>query len=356
MVTDLRLQWRHFLLRKAFFVFSVAVFLFLSVSYNVVFLSRVLPAVGKTSQVWPLRISVNVLLALALTSFFRAHLLDPGPIPERWHDFVDRCGKGINHFRSKEEWQPRKVTQCKRCNQTRPERAHHCSMCNRCVLRFDHHCPWIDNCVGFDNHKFFLLAVCYGFLACCVALATSAQDFWACIAATLAAAGVARTPGDAVASLAAWQESDLTPTDVLLFQLQCFLCLGLTSLLGFLTATHFWLATRNCTSVEGNYDNMPNPYHAGSSCANISQLFGAPGLDWLLPTLPCRPSCDGTCFFKPPAPSATRSGERGGDAEQGKASALFLVIGSETPRWDLLESEEIDDAWRKRYNVRSFSR
>jgi len=57
---------------------------------------------------------------------------------------------------------------------------------------------------------------------------------------------------------------------------------------------HAHLATMNATTIEGHYDNMPNPFDMGSTVPNREQIFGIFGIDWFLPILPARPLSDGS--------------------------------------------------------------
>merc|ERR1712118_22029 len=56
--------------------------------------------------------------------------------------------------------------------------------------------------------------------------------------------------------------------------------------------------SRGNTTIEENYDNMPNPYDQGSCMDNFAEVFGQFGPDWLLPMAPCRPVTDGVSFAK----------------------------------------------------------
>merc|ERR1719348_1787340 len=86
----------------------------------------------------------------------------------------------------------------------------------------------------------------------------------------------------------------------------------------------FLLAANNLTSVEDRYDRskMSNPYDRGSWIANISQIFGEPGLDWILPTQPWSPESDGTIFFGP---------------------------HDSASEWD--DADDIEDLWTAHYHV-----
>lgn len=161
---------------------ALFIFVYEALAYNIIFLGRVLPAVGKDAIVIPLALVFNAIWLLGMWSYVRAHLSDPGVVPERWYDFVQGMGLALEVVPARAEWQPAKATFCKKCLVPRPERAHHCLSCGICVLRMDHHCPWINNCVGYKNHKFFLLLGSYACLACYAFVATTLPELLLCAA------------------------------------------------------------------------------------------------------------------------------------------------------------------------------
>mmetsp|Transcript_93609 Transcript_93609/g.247508 ORF Transcript_93609/g.247508 Transcript_93609/m.247508 type:complete len:459 (-) Transcript_93609:151-1527(-) len=159
---------------------SLVVFLYEGFAYNAIFLWRILPAVGKEQLVLPFACLFNPVLGLALWSYARARVADPGALPGRWHEFVRQVGEALPVVPSRHAWQPGRATYCDKCGNPRPERAHHCLTCDMCVMRMDHHCPWISNCVGIGNHKFFLLLGFYGWLAGVVGIVTTAPELLYC--------------------------------------------------------------------------------------------------------------------------------------------------------------------------------
>jgi len=309
---------------------GVALFIFIYevLAYNVVFLGRVLPAVGKQAIVIPLGVVFNVIWAMGMWSYAMAHSSDPGFVPERWHEFVRGTGMALEVVPARAEWQPAQATFCRKCLVTRPERAHHCLICGMCVLRMDHHCPWINNCVGFYNHKFFILLGLYTELAGLVALASCLPELAACL----------RAVTDAEAGFV-WMPEHLQFYDVVVFLIFGIVTSMVCGLLTQMMVVHAGLAARNSTSIEDQYRNMSNPFDQGSILANLAQIFGAYGPEWFIPIRPSRPLSDGIAF---PCASEERLG-------------LMVLAGGNPAGQDTLMSREDSESqqlWRVRYHVR----
>jgi len=307
---------------------SLSCFIFEGAAYNVIFLGRILPAVGKEGLVLPYAVVFNLIWGLALVSYVRAHLADPGRVPKRWEDFVRSVGDSLPIAPPRQEWQPGKATFCERCEIPRPERAHHCAACKVCVLRMDHHCAWIDNCVGFNNHKFFFLLVIYACLASIIAFVTSLPELLWCV--------VDITGMQDGFGLEATKRLEYTrKTDVLAFIIAGILSLFFVVLLTPMVHTHLPLAARNETAIESNYSNMPNPFDQGSRIGNLAQVFGACGPDWFFPVQPFKPLSDGIAFPR---------------RDEGVTTEFFSDVHVE----DDLSREEADTEklWRQRYHVR----
>jgi len=307
------------------------VFAYEACVYNVVFIGLILPGVGKDDFRLPFAVVFNLFFALAVLSYLRARLSDPGAVPQSWQRFVSSVGDGLSIAPPRLEWQPGKATYCGHCGVPRPERAHHCRHCGVCILRMDHHCPWLSNCVGFKNHKFFILALGYGVLACIAAISSGFPELLASFEI------FTRLQKGVVASKS---QPDIPVLAVYAFLLSGVIALCLMMLLSVMLAAHLELVAHNSTTIEGHYDNMPNPFDQGGNLSNFAQVFGAFGLDWLLPVPPRRPMTDGVSF--------ERTDQRilGGPAgQQGQGQGYG---------WDQeLSAEKV---WRVRYRVRATSK
>jgi len=254
--------------------------------YNIVFLAGVLPDVDLKVLIIPFGALLNILWLMTWMSYWRAHCSDPGRITDAFGDFVKKtqlpCGQ------ARHEWQPGKATFCKKCQKVRPERAHHCSVCGVCVLRMDHHCPWTANCVGQNNYKFFFLLGVYGFCACLTGLLTTLPWLIYCLTGYYVVTGESNFEWRF--NVLKWEGALFAAFDVV--------ALGVTFLLGLMVKEHYPNVSHNNTTIEENYDNMPNPYDQGSCVDNFAEVFGQCGPDWALPIAPCRPVTDGVSFAK----------------------------------------------------------
>ncbi|CAK0910509.1 unnamed protein product, partial [Prorocentrum cordatum] len=133
------------------------------------------------------------------------------------------------------------------------------------------------------------------------------------------------------------EDSDLQVADACALLWACCLAGAAGACLSALLYVHAPLATQNATTIEDNYDNMPNPFDQGDSLGNCAQVFGELGADWLLPVRPRRPLSDGVSFarfgevFQRPDGAAPPSGP---------------------PQGPPLDPGEADRLWRRRYGVR----
>lgn len=262
---------------------TLGVFIYEGIAYNLMFLSRVLPALGKADHIPFFFLLFNVIWTLALVAYLRAFATEPGRVPLSWHDFVKDVGPALPVVPSTARWAPGKATYCRKCSIPRPERAHHCNVSGFCVLRMDHYCPWISNCVGLGNYKFFLQLVVYGTLCSFVGIATSITEF------VLVIVKLVGIESDV------WQ-ANLQITDMIAFVVFEGLAIFLSILLVPMLYTHVPLACNNMTAIECNYTNMENPYHLGSKMANLEQVLGSFGPDWFFPVKPFDPIGDGVSF------------------------------------------------------------
>jgi len=304
------------LVMQATMVCSLLVFLYEGLAFNMVYLGRILPALGKDVMVIPFMVLFNVTWCLAVWSYVVAHVYDPGVVPKQWHEFVSQVGDSLVVVPARLEFQPGKATMCRKCGVPRPERAHHCHVCGVCVLRMDHHCPWIRNCVGFRNYKFFLLLVMYSTLTAAFALTLSMPELVLCGKMLLR---LDKETGDG--------NRPLEVFDIIAFLVFGVLALLFLALLMPMLFTHLPLAAQNITSIESHYDDtMANPFDRGSALDNFAQVFGSFGIDWFFPVPPQRLLSDGVTFSR-----------SGADAE----------------RWDdLVSGEEPQEVlWGVRYSV-----
>jgi len=155
-------------------------------------------------------------------------------------------------------------------------------------MRYDHHCPWINNCVGYRNHKFFLLLVFYAQLSSFFALATSIPELLSCACILMG-----------IEDRSNFDTKNLATSTVVAFLAFGGIALFLSILLTLLLITYVPFAAQNLTTVEETYTNMMNPFDLGTTMANLEQIFGLPGPDWLLPIRPLRPTTDGIFFPRP---------------------------------------------------------
>lgn len=255
------------------------------VVYNALILALLLPRSGNDAWVTPLAVVFNTLWALAFWCYVQVYRSSPGVVPMRWNEFVRTSG--IVVVSTRRMWQPGMATLCRECSMARPERTHHCKRCGICVLRFDHHCPWINNCIGFQNHKYFLLVGVYSWALALVYCCSSLPELVRLLAR------MCRSDWDPTSEVIGWC-TPLIFAGAWAFSLQALL------LLSQMLFCYIPLAVSNLTRVEEliahDSDFQTNPYDQGTITANLSQIFGTPGIDWLAPVPPLRPISDGISF------------------------------------------------------------
>jgi len=225
----------------------------------------------------------NIFFVLALASYLRAALTDPGtPETTEWKNWnLKTAGTSDATTNSRREgeseadsrkrgWSPGLTSKCEVCSQLRPERAHHCSWCGVCILRMDHHCPWVGNCIGWRNHKFFLLLNWWSGLACLVWLMSL------------------RSPNALEALSPTLRYPSIVP---MVGVVTALVLLIVTSGMTFQVV---WMASRNVTAIEEMFTGE-NPYSYSSCLDNLQQLCGPLDYKLLLPLMPSRRG-DGTTF------------------------------------------------------------
>ena len=209
-------------------------------------------------------ISFHLITALAIISYYRGVVTDPGRIPDspEWSDKqnIHKKNEGLRF--------------CPRDKKWKPERTHYCSAIGRNVLKMDHYCPWLANCVGFFNHKFFLLFILYATCASGWATVASAH-----LLATSSMGPVAASLGVIV----------LTPPKVLSAAQVFFLTEGLciSSLISLIltpfTCFHLFLVARNQTTLEYCEGVDSGKSFDFGIFSNYFQIFGYNPLFWFLP-------------------------------------------------------------------------
>eukprot|EP00927_Polykrikos_kofoidii_P050743 TRINITY_DN44625_c0_g1_i1.p1 TRINITY_DN44625_c0_g1~~TRINITY_DN44625_c0_g1_i1.p1 ORF type:complete len:298 (+),score=27.90 TRINITY_DN44625_c0_g1_i1:95-988(+) len=259
-------------------------------AYNFVVVLRMhgRSADGITPAVIFWAVSFNAAWFLAIWSYLRCCVSEPGLIPNDWHVLEN----GIAEIRPNDSWNPGRPTGCRHCQQSRPERAHHCRICGRCILRMDHHCPWIGNCVGFNNHKYFILMNMYGALSCWLVVYSTASQLISMVFRS---------------SLVGLKVPKVSSEDGLVFSLAGVIAIACGISLSMLFIAHVVLMANNITVLEMGFFGT-NPYNSGP-WGNAQQLLGAPDFTWLLPVRPAKPLCDGLSFPTVDPPElATRIG------------------------------------------------
>jgi len=212
-----------------------------------------MPAVGLGLSS-PESISFHIITALAIISYYRGVVTDPGRIPPTAEWEKENGDKKLEGLRF-----------CSREKKWKPERTHYCSALGRNVLRMDHMCPWLANCVGYFNHKYFMLFILYATVA----------TGWTTVS---------------VGHLLALSSAGLLTKSSALSAAQVFfltegLCISslVSLILAPFTGFHLWLVARNKTTLEYCEKSNPSVSYDFGVVYNFCQIFGYNPLLWFLP-------------------------------------------------------------------------
>jgi len=218
-----------------------------------------LPCAG-LSLASPVSMAFHAMMAMVLTTYYKAAVTDPGTIPASitWRTF------GRPPACLKDRKKSGEARWCRKSEAYKPDRSHYCSATERCVLRMDHYCPWLNNTVGYANHKFFLQFLVYSSSACLL--------------------GTIKTVG-LLASMS------LPPTTVLMLVEAGAIGALLSGILIPFTTFHCWLLCNNMTTIEFcEYRFSPDRERTLSRHRydmglynNLASVLGGNPLLWLLP-------------------------------------------------------------------------
>mmetsp|Transcript_77009 Transcript_77009/g.170592 ORF Transcript_77009/g.170592 Transcript_77009/m.170592 type:complete len:215 (-) Transcript_77009:118-762(-) len=144
-------------------------------------------------------------------------------------------------------------------------------------------------------------------------------------------------------------EEELQTRDVAVFLIFGLLAILIVSVLTPIVCTHWPQAARDLTTIERYYTNGPNPYDRGGGVlANLEQVLGECGPDWLIPVAPWRPLSDGFSFARCSRSLHQRSlfGSEGGFAGWAEPETRELLAGRRGLGQDRQMHEQL---WRLRY-------
>jgi len=218
----------------------------------------------------------HVLLLLSLTSYWHVVSVDPGTVPEAWHEAVAAASGGASAY-----------PQCRRTHKHLPLRAHYEAVTGRVILNLDHFCPWVANSVGFYNRKFFILFCLYSALAAAFAGLVLLPD--ALGAASAAAPAAAASPTVPVPPHAL-KPALGSPMDRAWVLLATVLDLSFAVCLLLFAVGHLYMAARNQTSLEDADESAR--FHRGWR-ENLQSVLGADPRCWFVPLWGSGPLGDG---------------------------------------------------------------
>jgi len=231
------------------------------------FVNVYLPAAG-LSMTSSISVTFHSLMLLAVSSYYKGVVVDPGQIPDSWTSLPQIASRFVEKKRKTGgfRW-------CQKENKYKPDRAHFCTPMGRNILRMDHYCPWLVNGVGFHNHKYFFLFLLY------TTLATQLVGY----------------------SLGHLLISEWLTAGNLFFgvEVEC-MALFLSSVITPFFLFHAWLIAKNMTTIEfcesrrEQHATTESPYDI-NLYVNLKTVLGKNPLLWFLPVKP-EPICEGLVF------------------------------------------------------------
>ncbi|KAJ1476099.1 DHHC palmitoyltransferase-domain-containing protein [Baffinella frigidus] len=194
---------------------------------------------------WAELIPFHILLFLLVTSYLQCALLDPGTVPQKWHDAIVASSERSKH------------RICGKSQMFKPPRSHFDSITQRLVLNMDHFCPWVVNCVGFYNRKFFILFL-----------------FWTMMSCLYFIVAMVCRGTVSLQSLILSPDGRTTPLKFMAFIFDCSLCVAVAGFLGF----HVKMVLYNQTTIEADALEFDVGWRR-----NVTSVFGDDPRLWLLP-------------------------------------------------------------------------
>eukprot|EP00397_Hematodinium_sp_SG-2012_P010761 GEMP01010885.1.p1 GENE.GEMP01010885.1~~GEMP01010885.1.p1 ORF type:complete len:431 (+),score=47.61 GEMP01010885.1:439-1731(+) len=208
----------------------------------------------------PLSVSFHAMVALAVMSYYKGIVTDPGGIPDSW--------KTLPHAATFRTVEKKKSSGdfrwCQKENKYKPDRAHFCTPLDRNILRMDHYCPWLSSCVGYYNYKYFFLFLLYTMMA-------------------------TNTVGFSLGKFLWTTKSTLGHT-FFVWEVECLAGL-LSSVITPFFFFHCWLMSKNMTTIEfcekkrDTIQDSRSPYNV-NLYHNIKTVLGSNPFAWFFPVAP----------------------------------------------------------------------
>lgn len=216
-----------------------------------------------------------------LVSLYKASVTDPGSIPNtaEWEIVIEDFSESSSENFTTEKRKDGLLRTCKFCLVKKPDRCHHCKQCDRCNLKMDHHCNWIVNCIGNNNYKYFFLTIFYSALALGLFIGT----FWESVVIYLLDPNISNS---------------LSLFIVTCYSLTVLLSIGIFTFLAF----HFWLITKNFTTIEycekkrARIEKFSNSPYSSTTLNNFKEALGDNPWLWFIPYTTYTPINPG-CYF-----------------------------------------------------------